>query len=84
MPQVVTLELPDSALHRAQETAERTGRSVESVLTEWIKRVAASDDFSQFTPDAKFQVYTLFGSEDTAQALYEFLKPTNGKKLWRS
>jgi len=73
MPQVVTLELPDSALRRAQQTAQRTGRSLESVLTEWIER-AAADDIAPLIPDARLHVYTPFGGEDTAQARYEFLK----------
>ena len=41
MSEMVTLELPDNVLHRAQEVAPRTHRRVEDVLVEWIDQAAA-------------------------------------------
>jgi len=46
MAQMVTLELSDSTVRRAQETAQHTGRSVEAVLSDWIERSALAEELS--------------------------------------
>jgi hypothetical protein len=74
MTQTVKLDLSDSVLRRAEETAQRTGRSIEAVLTEWIERASADENMALLTSDSELPIYTPFGGEDTAQALFEFLK----------
>jgi hypothetical protein len=80
MPQTVTLELSDNTLRRAEETAQRTGRTLEAVLAEWIDRASANEAISHLTPDSNLHIYTPFGGEDTAQALFDFMKSEEAKR----
>jgi hypothetical protein len=38
MVEKITLELPDDITHRARTEAEQSGRTVEQIVIEWIKR----------------------------------------------
>ena len=73
MAEAVTLELPDAVAHRARETARRTGRPMEDVLTDWISRGAAGDETTWLRPDAAYPIYTPYGNEAAAQGLLDAL-----------
>ncbi len=74
MSQAVTLEVPDSLIQQAQETAKRTGRTFETVLAQWLARGSVYDEYAPLTPDTQHHVYTPLGGEDTAQALLDYLR----------
>jgi|SRR5215204_570554 len=40
MSQMITLEVPDALMDRAQAVARQTSRSVQAVLTEWLTQTA--------------------------------------------
>lgn len=71
--QKVTLELSESAIQHADTVAQRTGRSLEAVLADWIEREALQDDATELLSTEQ-HLYTPLGGEDTAQVLYEFLQ----------
>ncbi|MHB8628406.1 MAG: hypothetical protein ACYDBJ_15175 [Aggregatilineales bacterium] len=71
--QKVTLDLPERAIQHAEEVAQRTGRSLEAVLANWIERGSAQEDLTSLVSTEHY-LYTPLGGEDTAAALYEFLK----------
>jgi hypothetical protein len=73
MAQTVTLELSDDVARRAREAAHRTGRRLEDVLTEWIGRVAASEEAMLLMPDSAYPIYTPYGNEAAAQELLDAL-----------
>ncbi len=74
MSQAVTLEVPDSIIRYAQETAKRTGHSLETVLAQWLERGSVYEAVTPLTPDMQHHIYTPFGGEDTAQALLDYLR----------
>lgn len=71
MSQRVSLDLPGSVMERAGETAARSGRPVEEVLTEWLEWAVAWSDKS-----AEQVVYTPFFDEggEVARGLQEMLR----------
>ena len=73
MPETVTLELSDDVARRARETAHRTGRRLEDVLTDWIGRAAASEETTLLMPGSACPIYTPYGSEAAAQELLNAL-----------
>ena len=75
MGHVITLNLPENTVQRAEEVAQRTGRSLEAVLTEWIERGSVNGDLLS----EEHQIYTPLGGEDTAQALLEYLQTKKDK-----
>ncbi len=79
MAHTITLDRSENIVRRAQETAERTGRSLELVLAEWIERGSAEDDLVNTLTRTEHHLYTPLGGEDTAQALMEYLKFQEGK-----
>lgn len=81
MAEAVTLELSDDVARHARETARRTGRQLEDVLTDWIKRGAANDASTQIAPGAKYPIYTPYGNEEAAVAISSPLHPsTSGRR----
>jgi hypothetical protein len=73
MAEAVTLVLPDEVARQARETARRTGRPLEEVLTDWIRRGAASDDTTSLAPGVEYPLYTPYGNEAAAQELLDAL-----------
>lgn len=73
MAEAVTLALPDEVARQARETARRTGRQMAEVLTDWIKRGAASDEEAMLVPGAAYPLYTPYGNETAAQELLNVL-----------
>src|SRR5690242_8021233 len=73
MAEAVTLELSDDVARHARETARRTGRQLEDVLTDWIKRGAANDASTQIVLGAEYPIYTPYGNEKAAQVLLDAL-----------
>ena len=73
MAEAVTLVLPDDVAHQARETARRTGRPMEEVLADWIRRGAASDDMASLAPGVEYPLYTPYGNEAAAQGLLDAL-----------
>jgi len=43
MAESITLEIPEEVAARAREAAERSGRALEAVLTEWLERGAEAE-----------------------------------------
>jgi len=82
MSEKVILELPDGVARRARETSERTGRSLESILIDWLERSAAQADVYPLLPDTEYTLYTPYGNEAAAQVLMDFLESTkaNGRE----
>lgn len=60
MSQVVTLAIPDRTARSANDIAQRTRRSLEDVLIEWIDQAAAEIPIN-YLPDA--QILALCNSE---------------------
>ncbi len=60
MSQVVTLAIPDRTARSANDIAQRTRRSIEDVLIEWIDQAAAEIPIN-YLPDA--QILALCNSE---------------------
>jgi hypothetical protein len=79
MSQIFMVELSDSAVLRAREAAKRAGLSVEAMLSEWIERGGPVEETSELILDTGHTIYTPQGGEDTAQALFEFLKSEERK-----
>ncbi len=78
MSKTVMLHLSDDVAHYARETARRTGRQVEDVLTDWIRRAVADDDTTLLVPDAEYPIYTPYGNEAVAQRLLNALYAEEG------
>jgi hypothetical protein len=70
MAEKVTLELSEVVTQRARETAQRTGRSFEAVLAEWLERGAEGERLAH---GAEYPIFTPFGNEAAAQTLLEVL-----------
>jgi hypothetical protein len=73
MAEAVTLVLPDEVARQARETARRTGRQMEEVLTDWIRRGAMSDDMASLAAGVEYHLYTPYGNEAAAQGLLDAL-----------
>lgn len=73
MAETVTLTLPEEILAQARETAQRTGQSFESVLTEWLKRSAAHEGIPPEVESAAYTYYLAHESHEAAQALHDML-----------
>jgi hypothetical protein len=74
MTEVVTLELSEAVARQAHETANRTGRSLEQVLIDWIERGVQRDLESLIVPGVEYPIYTPLGNEQSAQVLCGVLK----------
>ena len=72
--ETVALTLPEVMMTQAREIANQTGRTVEAVLIEWLERSAELDISQWITPGTVYPVYTLYGNEEAAQVLGDFLK----------
>lgn len=73
MSEAVTLELPEEVMRRAQEVAQRTGRQMADVLTDWLRWGAASEVTTLLMPGADYPIYTPYGNESLAQDLLDAL-----------
>ena len=76
MTERVILELPDDTVRRARAAAQRTGRPLEAILTEWLEQASAAAEISPLVPDATYRIYTPFGCEATARSLLDMLQET--------
>jgi hypothetical protein len=76
MSEMFTLELSEEVARRAQETANRTGRSIEVILAEWIERSAFAEEFAPLIPGVEYPIYTPLSNEAAAAVLMELLKET--------
>lgn len=72
MSEQVVLKLSDGVARRARETSERTGRSLEMILIEWLERGAASGDVWPLIPGVEYEMFTPYGNEAAAQVLLNF------------
>ena len=73
MGRSIRLDIPESIVHRAEEVAQQTDRSLEAVLVEWVERGAFNDGASIALLSREHHLYTPLGGEDTARALLEYL-----------
>jgi hypothetical protein len=73
MSEIVRLELPDTLFRQAKELAVNTGRSLEDVLTQWLKQ-GAVHDIAPLDPDVEYPIYTIFGMEEASQKMWEYLQ----------
>jgi len=74
MTERVTLELSESILQRARETAQQTKRPLETVLAEWLERAAELVDIYPLDTNTTYHIYTPFGAEATAQSMLDMLR----------
>lgn len=80
MFETVTLQIPDELANRAKETAARTGRSLESVLVEWLTWSADVSAQSGSPEQASFEIYTPYGNDEAAQILADVLDEFREKR----
>ncbi len=73
MSERFSIELSDDVVQRATQAAQRTGHSIEDVLSEWIERSAAADELYPLIPGVEYPIYTPVGSEAAAAVLVKFL-----------
>ena len=78
MSEKIILELPEEVARRAHETSERTGRSLESILIDWLEQSAAQADIYPLHSDTEYTLYTPYGNETAAQVLMDFLETSKG------
>ncbi len=64
------IEVPQEVADKARIAAEETGRSIESVLSEWMQLI----NEQQISLNASFPVYTVFGSEAAVPVLRKILR----------
>jgi hypothetical protein len=76
MSEQFTVELSEETARRVQETANRSGRPVEAILSEWIERSALAEEFAPLLPGVEYPIYTPLGNEAAAAVLMELLKET--------
>ena len=76
MTEMFTIELSEETARRAQETANRTGRPIEAILSEWIERSALAEEFAPLIPGVEYPIYTPLGNEAAAAVLMELLNET--------
>jgi len=74
MSEMFTVELSEEVARRAQETANRKGRSIEAILSEWIERSAVAEEFAPLISGVEYPIYTPLGNEAAAAVLMEVLK----------
>jgi hypothetical protein len=74
MAQTVNLELSDEIVQKARENAQRTGRSIEIILREWIERGAATEDTASLISNTAYPIYTPLDNDAAASVLLDFLK----------
>ena len=77
MTERVTLELSDATVQRAREVAQRTNRSLETILAEWLDCASIVEDIAPLDPNATYHIYTPTGMEATAQSVLELLRATD-------
>ena len=70
----ITLQLTDETLNRAQEIADKTGTTLEEILSSWLNHTAISPVLDYFTPNAEYPVYTPFDNYEAAQQLQDYLE----------
>ncbi|MGH2410597.1 MAG: hypothetical protein ACRDGS_09540 [Chloroflexota bacterium] len=73
MAEAVTLALPEEIARQAREVAQRTGRQMADVLTEWLTRGAVSEGTLLLMPGVAYPIYTPYGNESAAQGLLDAL-----------
>ncbi|MDQ7033811.1 MAG: hypothetical protein Q9P01_02945 [Anaerolineae bacterium] len=73
MSEKVILELPEAIAQHAREASERTGRSFEMILIDWLGRSATNADVYPLIPDAEYIIETPYGNEAAAKTLMNFL-----------
>lgn len=71
MVEKFTLELSDEIAKRAKVEADRSGRAVEQILTDWVERGAEHPLKTSINSRIEFPIYTPFGNEEVAQILRE-------------
>ena len=76
MSEMFSIELSDETVRRVRDTAHRTGRPVEAILSEWIERDAQVNDLYPLVPGVEYPIYTPFGNEAAAEVLYQLLQET--------
>jgi hypothetical protein len=79
MAEMITLKLSEDIVRRAKDTAHDTGRSLESVLTEWLERGSAVQDIAPLKPGVVYPIYTPFGGEAAAQKMLDLLEAEKAK-----
>lgn len=68
MTETVTLQLSDKVIEKARSEAERAGRPIEDVLTEWLEQ-DANDLSAALMPEGVHVIYTPVDNYGTAEAL---------------
>jgi hypothetical protein len=71
--QQITLDLPDSVSKQAQKIADLKGRSVNTLLAEWIER----DVLNEHAQPILYSTETPYGNEEAAKIMQKMIRVTN-------
>ena len=80
MTKIVSLALPEAVVDQATEIAQRTGRSLETLLAEWVTGKVAAQSTNTLLTDAEYPIFTLHGNDAVAEALFETLQAAKAAK----
>ncbi|MDQ2808558.1 MAG: hypothetical protein M3Z04_16865 [Chloroflexota bacterium] len=80
MNRTVTLDLPADVLDQAGDIAQRSGRSLETLLTEWITGKVAAQNSNTLLTDEEYPIFTLHGNDAVAEALFATLQAAKAAK----
>ncbi len=73
MSELVTLELPSTVIEQARVVAERTQRSVEEVLSQWLNRFVSEISIDSLSDEQVLALCDMQMDEDQQQELSELL-----------
>ncbi len=73
MNRTVTLDLPADVLDHANQVAERSGRTLDSILAAWIQYGAAREEVEILTPGAQYPIYTPYSVTGAGEVLHRLL-----------
>ncbi len=80
MPEVVTLTLSTEMTERLHKVANRLGKSVEDVLTEWLEQGLGDEGVNTLLADNQYAVWSPLNSTSTAVALQKFIDEERQKQ----
>ncbi|MDQ2808555.1 MAG: hypothetical protein M3Z04_16850 [Chloroflexota bacterium] len=82
MNRTVTLDLPAEVLDHANRVAEQSGRTLETLLAEWIARdVADAAVTAMFPMDREYYIYTPEAGDGASNVIYQALEDYRAQAL---
>jgi hypothetical protein len=73
MTQIVTLELTDDLIGRAQKEAAQTDQPMERILVQWLER-ASNEAEKFFSHNAEYEIWSPYDSAEVAETLWKLLR----------